>query len=96
MHASPFLRGQIAVAIVVVERRPGIGEDGGGVAPVEHAVENEAKGRCEMACIVVLVLHVSVYMMADCGLRVCAPVQAFFEGTKPIPTSTQQAQVVRP
>ena len=37
-----FLLGQIAVAIFVVERRPGVGEDGGGVAPVEQAVENEA------------------------------------------------------
>lgn len=37
-----LLLGQIAVAIFVVERRPGVGEDGGGVAPVEQAVENEA------------------------------------------------------
>ena len=52
-----LLLGQVAVAIFVVERRPGVGEDGGGVAPVEQAVENEAEGRCEVACSAVSVLH---------------------------------------
>jgi hypothetical protein len=32
----------VAVAIVEAERRPGIGEDGRRVAPVEHQVEEDA------------------------------------------------------
>lgn len=44
---------------------------------------------------VVSALHVCLDGLGR-GLRVCAPVQAFFDGTKPMPTSTQQAQVVRP
>lgn len=42
---AALLRGQVAVAIFDVERGSGVGEDGGGVAPVEHEVEEEAKGR---------------------------------------------------
>ena len=42
-----LLGGQMAVAIVGVEGRAGIGEDGGGVAPVEHEVEEDAERRGE-------------------------------------------------
>lgn len=45
LHVPSFLRRQLTVAICDIQRRTGIGEDGGGVAPVEHYVKEEAEGR---------------------------------------------------
>lgn len=58
LQTPALLGGQIAVAIGVAEGRAGVGEDGGGVAPVEEAVEDEAEGRGEVACAGVSALHV--------------------------------------
>ena len=43
LHVTALLGGQVAVAIVEVERRARIGEDGGRVAPVEHAIEEDSE-----------------------------------------------------
>lgn len=43
LDVAAFLRGQVAVAILDVEGRAGISEDGGCVAPVEHEVEEDAE-----------------------------------------------------
>lgn len=49
LHTASFGGRQGAVAIVEGKRRPGIGEDGGGVAPVEHEVEEDAEGGRELS-----------------------------------------------
>lgn len=47
LRIPSFLRWQMTVAIVQVQRRAGIGEDGGRVAPIEHEVEEDAEDRGE-------------------------------------------------
>jgi len=49
LHLSSFLRRQMTVAILEIERRPGVGEYGGSVAPVEHKIEEDAEGRRELS-----------------------------------------------
>lgn len=39
LHPPAFGRGQMTISIVEIERRAGIGEYGGRIAPVEHEVE---------------------------------------------------------
>ena len=50
LHLSSFLRRQVAVAIFDIERRSRVGEYSGGVAPVEHEIEEDAERRRELSC----------------------------------------------
>lgn len=49
LHTSSFLCGQVTVAIVEVQGRARISEDGGCVAPIKHKVEEDTEGRRELA-----------------------------------------------
>ena len=49
LYLAPFLRWQVAVAILDVEGRAGIGEYGGRVAPIEHEIEEEAESGRKLA-----------------------------------------------
>ena len=49
LDLAPFLRRQVAVSILDVEGRAGIGEDGGGVAPIEHEIEEKAESGRKLA-----------------------------------------------
>lgn len=93
LQSPSFLRGQVAVAIVEVEGRAGIGEDGGRVAPVEHEVQKDAERGRELACVKVSMHMESSMLSVQIG---DAPVHAFFDGTKPMPASTHTAHDVRP
>lgn len=49
VQLSALLRGQMAVAVLEAQRRAGVGEDGGCVAPVEHEVEEDAESGRELS-----------------------------------------------
>lgn len=49
LHLAPFLRRQMTIAIVEVERRARIGKYGGRVTPVEHEIEEDAERRGELS-----------------------------------------------
>lgn len=50
LHAPSLLRRKLTIAICDVERRAGIGEYSGGIAPVEHHVQEEAERGGGFAC----------------------------------------------
>lgn len=109
LHSASFCCGQVAVAIVEAQRRAGICKDGGSVAPVEHEVEEDTERGREFSCVGVnkqslCALRPSQWHKATShgalwrsGIdRRHAPVQTFWEGTKPMPASTHTAHEVSP
>jgi len=49
LYLPSFLRRQMTIAILDIQRRSGIGEDGGSIAPVEHEVEEDAQRGRELS-----------------------------------------------
>lgn len=43
LYPPSFLRRQMTIAILDIQRRSGVGEDSGSVAPIEHEVEEDAQ-----------------------------------------------------